>query len=77
MTQDVVCSSWSKLCSVTLTSSTLRNIPFATVEDTYPTRANLCTVKPQLSGTSVVAGQSARCLKVLSSHLWRRKIAFT
>ena len=51
----------------------LRNTLFATVENTYPTRANSCTVEPQLSGLSVVASQSARCLKVPSSHLWTEK----
>ena len=51
---------------------------FVSVEDTYKlTLANSCTVEPRLSRPSTVASQSARWLKVPSSHLCRRKIALT
>ena len=50
---------------------------FVTVEDTELTLANSCTVDPRLSRPSPVASQSARWLKVPSSHLCRRKIALT
>ena len=48
-------------------------IQFVTVEG----HVAFSRVEPRLCGPSVVASQSARRLKVPSSHLWRRRIAFT